>query len=94
MVCHKCDNPGCVNPEHLFLGTQTENMQDCLSKGRVKYIAHKGESNGRCKITREQAVEIKHSKLPRKELVKKFGISRSMVGKIQQGLSWRELNED
>ena len=94
LICHTCDNPHCVNPEHLFLGTQVDNMQDCLSKGRVRYITHRGESNGRCKISREQALEIKHSLLPRKELMKKFGISRSMVGKIKSGSSWKELQNE
>lgn len=55
-VLHKCDNRGCVNPDHLFLGTNRDNMIDCVRKGRK--IALSGERNGNAKLTDEQATEI------------------------------------
>ena len=51
-VCHRCDVPSCVNIEHLFLGTPTDNMQDSKLKGR--HASKRGEKNGRAKLTAEQ----------------------------------------
>lgn len=45
VICHKCDNKGCVNPFHLFLGTQKDNIMDCISKGRFRAGAHLKQSN-------------------------------------------------
>lgn len=77
-VCHKCDNPSCVNPNHLFLGTQKANMQDCSAKGRVKAfptgdshpfrmnpdIVTRGEKNGMAQLTEKQVSEIKSKYIP------------------------------
>lgn len=60
-VCHKCDNPKCVNPEHLFLGTPADNMRDKVAKGRQKNPL--GEAHGRAKLTEADAAFIRSSTL-------------------------------
>lgn len=62
IVCHRCDNPSCVNPSHLFLGTHADNRADCVAKGRQA----KGEKNGRSILTDAQVVEIRRLYIPRK----------------------------
>src|SRR5512137_174351 len=55
-LCHKCDNPSCVNPDHMFIGTQKENLNDMRNKGRgFDFIPLLGEDNPASKITRKQA---------------------------------------
>lgn len=83
-VLHKCDNPSCVNPEHLFLGTRQDNIDDMYAKGREANL--RGEKNGRCKLTDSQVIEIKElyvsTKTSQRKLAKKYGMSKTQIARI------------
>lgn len=79
-VCHRCDNPGCVNPAHLFLGTQRDNMADMATKGR--------QNNGRIKLSPDSVREIRErcaAGEAQKDVALAFGLSPSAVCRIVQG---------
>lgn len=86
-VCHRCDNPSCCNPEHLFLGTHADNMADQQAKKRHGY----GERNGNAKLTEPQALEVLVATESRRDLAGRFEVSESTIGHIQRGYSWRHL---
>lgn len=90
-VCHKCDNPKCINPEHLFLGTHADNMRDKKEKRRCSRL--KGEKHGQAKLTEGKAREIKElkGKVSQRVLAKRYGVSPSMVSMIQAGVKWGHL---
>lgn len=90
LVLHQCDNRACVNPAHLFLGTQKDNMQDMKSKGRHLH----GSKSPRALLTDEQVAEIKAT--PKiygsgVYLANKFNISTSQVSNIRAGKQWIHL---
>lgn len=90
-VLHHCDNPSCVNPEHLFLGTQTDNMQDASRKGRLNVSKGAGEANVRAKLTWGKVFAIREARVAGstfQRIADAFGISNSQaqrVAKQQQG---------
>jgi hypothetical protein len=90
-VLHHCDNPSCVRPGHLFLGTHQDNMADMVSKGRQRNGPLPGESNGRAKLTRRQVDAIRR-RVERGEtklrLAKEYGVSRATVQFICKGVTW------
>ena len=93
LVCHHCDNPPCVNPDHLFVGTSSDNLFDASSKGRTI-----GERAARCrKLTNLQIQEMRHLYAEgiyyQKELAIKFNVTSGYVSKILRFKNW-PLGED
>lgn len=89
-VLHSCDNPTCINPSHLFLGTQTDNMRDAANKGRIKGGA-RGERNVNCKLSEDAVKRIKamiDQEVHLKDIAKKFGVSTQAIFLIKSGRSW------
>ena len=86
MVCHKCDNRICVNPDHLFLGSHQDNMADRDLKRR----SAAGERNGMSKITREIAAYIKHSPLSERAIARELGLHRGTVNAVRAGRTWKD----
>ena len=98
-VCHKCDTPDCVNPEHLFLGTAKDNTQDMLSKNRFNppdYPHEYGERASHAKLTQEQVENLcaiyKIGGKSQRQLAKEFGICQRHVGRLVRGLSWKNCS--
>ena len=97
VVCHTCDNRRCVNPAHLWIGTQKENMQDCVRKGRLFAQLYpeqwSGEKHGQAKLTNAQVEEIRvryaQGNIFQRELATEYGVSRSEIGNIVRGENWR-----
>ena len=83
-VCHKCDTPPCVNPDHLFLGTNKDNAQDRVMKGR----GAAGEKNANARLTDEVAREIVMSSLSNREVAKSIGVCVATVSHVRKGRSW------
>lgn len=90
-VCHTCDNPGCVNPDHLWLGTHTENMRDKERKGRGH--DRSGSSNVKAKITEEIALEIYNAEGTNKEIGARFGLDHQLVYRIRTKRMWKHIHK-
>jgi hypothetical protein len=88
-VLHRCDNPPCTNPDHLFLGTHADNMRDCVSKKRSKAPPHRpGELNGSARLTSGQVKAIRNDGATHRAIAGKFGVCKSTVTRIKTGRGW------
>lgn len=94
MVCHHCDNPPCCNPDHLFLGTSSDNNKDRASKGRT--VTQHGESQHMAKLTDDDVRQIRcllalGMNCP--AVARMFQVTRGTVNFIQRGLTWKHTME-
>ena len=93
-VCHACDNPGCVNPKHLFLGTQIDNLLDMSLKGRRRFGHVTGERHGQSKLDSQQVLEIKKRLAmgqSRASLAELFRVGRTAIANIATGVRWKHV---
>lgn len=95
-VLHHCDNPPCVNPYHLFLGTHADNAHDREIKGRGNCAF--GESAGAAKLTANEVIQIRETyakgDILKKDLAKQYPVCAGQIGNIIRGKKWKHLFED
>jgi len=92
LVCHKCNNPPCVNPKHLYAGTQADNDLDAVRAGTKYYVQSKvGTAHHSNKLTKDQVIFILGSKLSGSCLAKMFGVSNMLISKIRRRSIWKHI---
>lgn len=94
VICHSCDNRGCCNPYHLFLGSQSDNIKDAANKGRMV----RGEKHARSTLTENDIREIRRlgieDKLTKTEIAKKFDVSRNTITDVILKKTWKHVDPD
>jgi len=96
-VLHKCDNPPCCNPNHLYAGTAQDNMDDVVERSRRTWHGQKGEFHPRAKLTEEQVRFIRSQVFRRGDrtrIAKRFGVSVSLVGMIINRKVWGHVTDE
>lgn len=90
-VCHRCDNPLCVRPEHLYDGTPSDNVRDMNERGRANRPVWRGEAHPRARYTAEQARAVRRLTAEghqRGYIVQALGVSKQFVDKVRRGRAW------
>lgn len=87
VVRHSCDNPACINPKHLLLGTPEENVRDRVIRKRSAL----GEKNGRCKLTTDQVLAIREMDMSCYAIAKIFNVNQTTVQDIKKRKIWKHV---
>ena len=93
VVCHACDVPACVNPRHLFAGTQIENMRDCLRKGRFNHGSRGrgGDLSSCAKLTADAVRAIRSSSESLAVLGRRYGVDKTAISAVRRRKTWRAI---
>lgn len=90
-VLHHCDNPSCLNIDHLFLGTQGDNLQDMYNKNRHIRLSLKGEKNGISKLKTNHIYSIRQDNRPQTVIAKEYNVSQSTIQRVKSYQSWSHV---
>lgn len=92
--CHKCDVRLCVNPEHIFLGTNMDNTQDMINKGRQRYVGQKGAANPKAILDEKKVrviIKLIAKGMNNRAIANQFGVSHGTVSLIRLGKCWPDI---
>ncbi len=96
-VCHKCDVPACINPNHLWLGTRYDNSTDMRRKGRSSdgrpRPSARGSLNGNSRYSEETMLAVRLASGRHADIAARFGVSKTLVGYVKRGIQWGYLAE-
>lgn len=93
-VLHKCDVPACVNPDHLFVGTQKDNMRDCVKKGRLSHQRPFGASHGGAKLSNKDVIKIRDKRkggMTLTAIADQYKLRHQTIHNIVTGKTWKHL---
>ncbi len=94
-VCHKCDNPICCEVAHLFLGTQSNNMRDMVSKGRDALTRARAARHGMSKLTSDQVASIREryaaGGVTQVQMAQEFSVTQSLISKVVRAEHWKHV---
>ena len=93
-VCHHCDNRRCINPAHLYAGTQSQNIEDCVVRGRHAHGSAKGEKTGQAKL-KDSFIPAIRKRIDNGEscvqIAKDYGVSHTVIYDIKHHKLWRHI---
>jgi hypothetical protein len=92
-LLHSCDNPYCVNPDHLWPGSQADNVRDRDRKGRTNRAPCPGEKNNRAILNEAKVIEIRASKEPLKVLADRYGVSVPCIKGVRGRVNWKHVED-